>query len=63
MRPFAVDIQGRVSANWNRIVSLGLVPLTVAPFAAGSLNPTTDAVFCALLVLHSHVGFQYVFSW
>ena len=34
------------------------MPLTVAPFAAGSLNPTTDAILCALLLIHSHLGFQ-----
>lgn len=43
-----------------RIISIGLVPLTIAPFAAGSLNPVMDAVLCSLLVVHSHVGFQYV---
>jgi hypothetical protein len=35
----------------------------VAPFAAGSLNPTTDAILCALLVVHSHIGFEYVLSF
>lgn len=34
------------------------MPLTVAPFAAGSLNPTTDAILCGLLLIHSHLGFQ-----
>lgn len=42
-----------------RVIAVGLVPLTVAPFAAGTLNPVTDAVLGALLVLHSHIGFQY----
>ncbi|KAL4809241.1 CybS-domain-containing protein [Aspergillus unguis] len=48
------------SYHWTfeRLVCVGLVPLTIAPFAAGSLNPVTDAVLCSLLVLHSHVGFQ-----
>jgi succinate dehydrogenase (ubiquinone) membrane anchor subunit len=48
------------SYHWTfeRIVSAGLIPLTVAPFAAGSLNPTTDAILCALLVVHSHIGFE-----
>lgn len=52
------------SYHWSfeRIVSAGLVPLTVAPFAAGSLNPVTDSILCALLVLHSHIGFEYVSS-
>lgn len=44
----------------SRIVSAGLVPLCVAPFAAGSLNPVTDSILCALLVIHSHIGFEYV---
>jgi hypothetical protein len=43
----------------NRIISAGLIPLTVAPFAAGSLNPVTDSILCALLVVHSHIGFEY----
>jgi succinate dehydrogenase (ubiquinone) membrane anchor subunit len=36
--------------------------LTIAPFAAGSLNPVTDSILCALLVIHSHIGFEYVSS-
>jgi succinate dehydrogenase (ubiquinone) membrane anchor subunit len=48
------------SYHWTfeRLLAAGLVPLTVAPFAAGSLNPTLDATLCAILVLHSHMGFQ-----
>ena len=44
----------------HRLVAVSLVPLTVAPFAAGSLNPVTDAVLCATLLIHSHIGFEYV---
>lgn len=44
-----------------RLVSTGLIPLTVAPFAAGSLNPIMDATLCSLLLIHSYVGFQYSF--
>jgi succinate dehydrogenase (ubiquinone) membrane anchor subunit len=55
------DVRGGPYAdNLNRIVSAGLVPLTIAPFAAGSLNPITDSILCALLVVHSHIGFEYV---
>ncbi|BCS26201.1 CybS family protein [Aspergillus puulaauensis] len=48
------------SYHWTfeRAVAVGLIPLTIAPFAAGSLNPTTDAILCSLIILHSHVGFQ-----
>jgi succinate dehydrogenase (ubiquinone) membrane anchor subunit len=50
------------SYHWSfeRLLSAGLVPLTIAPFAAGSLNPVTDSILCAVLVLHSHIGFEYV---
>ncbi|KAK3934062.1 CybS-domain-containing protein [Diplogelasinospora grovesii] len=50
------------SYHWTfeRLMSAGLVPLTIAPFAAGSLNPTLDAVLCAALLIHSHLGFQSV---
>ncbi|KAF2743064.1 hypothetical protein M011DRAFT_471778 [Sporormia fimetaria CBS 119925] len=42
----------------SRIVGASLVPLTVAPFAAGSLNPVMDSILCAALVIHSYTGFQ-----
>jgi len=47
------------SYHWTfeRALSLGLVPLTLAPFAYGSLNPVMDSVFVATILLHSHVGF------
>ena len=47
------------SYHWTfeRALSLGLVPLTIAPFAYGSLNPVMDSVLVAALLLHSHVGF------
>ncbi|KAH8156307.1 hypothetical protein CIB48_g11942 [Xylaria polymorpha] len=50
------------SYHWTfeRVIAAGLVPLTVAPFAAGSLNPGLDAVLCALLLVHSHTGMQSV---
>ncbi|KAI0014980.1 CybS-domain-containing protein [Xylariomycetidae sp. FL0641] len=48
------------SYHWtfDRVIAAGLIPLSVAPFAAGSLNPGTDAVLCALLLIHSHTGLQ-----
>jgi succinate dehydrogenase (ubiquinone) membrane anchor subunit len=50
------------SYHWTteRLLAAGLVPLTIAPFAAGSLNPTLDAVLCGAILLHSHLGFQQV---
>ncbi|KAI1749798.1 mitochondrial succinate dehydrogenase cytochrome b560 subunit D [Xylaria castorea] len=48
------------SYHWTfeRVIAAGLVPLTVAPFASGSLNPGLDAVLCALMLIHSHAGMQ-----
>ncbi|SPO02190.1 probable Succinate dehydrogenase [ubiquinone] cytochrome b small subunit, mitochondrial [Cephalotrichum gorgonifer] len=52
------------SYHWtfDRALALGLVPLTLAPFAAGSLNPTLDAVLCGGLLVHSHMGFQNIIT-
>lgn len=49
------------SYHWvfERLLSAGLIPLTIAPFAAGSLNPTMDAFLCATILIHSHIGFEY----
>lgn len=48
------------SYHWTfeRLGSAALIPLTIAPFAAGSLNPITDAALCATILIHSHIGFQ-----
>ena len=45
-----------------RIISAGLIPLTVAPFAAGTLNPIPDAILCSTILIHSYIGFQYVYK-
>ncbi|KAJ5388512.1 Succinate dehydrogenase cytochrome b small subunit [Penicillium cosmopolitanum] len=50
--------EGSYHWTFERAVCVGLIPLSIAPFAAGSLNPVMDAVLCSLLVAHSHVGFQ-----
>lgn len=49
------------SYHWTfeRLLSLGLVPLTIAPFAAGHVSPALDAIFVGTILLHSHIGFQY----
>ncbi|TGZ84555.1 hypothetical protein EX30DRAFT_337068 [Ascodesmis nigricans] len=44
--------------SFERLLSVGLIPLTIAPFAAGSVHPVLDATLGATLVLHSHIGFQ-----
>lgn len=56
--PCRVSNRNRKFSRTLRFVCVGLIPLTIAPFAAGSLNPVMDAVLCSLLVAHSHIGFQ-----
>jgi len=56
--PPASPSHGSYHWTFERLVSAGLIPLTIAPFAAGSLNPTTDAILCAAILIHSHIGFE-----
>ncbi|OCK84824.1 CybS-domain-containing protein [Lepidopterella palustris CBS 459.81] len=56
--PDPAPTHGSYHWSFERLVSAGLVPLCVAPFAAGSLNPAMDATLCALLLVHSHIGFE-----
>jgi len=48
------------SYHWTfeRLIAASLIPLTIAPFAAGSLNPITDAILCGTILVHSHIGFE-----
>jgi succinate dehydrogenase (ubiquinone) membrane anchor subunit len=50
------------SYHWTseRLVSALLIPLTIAPFASGSLNPAMDAILCGSILIHSHIGFESV---
>lgn len=34
--------------------------MTIVPFAAGSLNPMMDGILISLVLIHSHLGFEYV---
>ena len=43
-------------------MSATLIPLTIAPFAAGSVNPVMDATICFGLLIHTYIGFQWVFD-
>ncbi|KAF2864845.1 succinate dehydrogenase subunit D [Massariosphaeria phaeospora] len=56
--PDPAPAHGSYHWSFERIVAGGILPLTMAPFAAGSLNPVMDSVLCALLVVHSHIGFE-----
>jgi len=56
--PPANPSHGSYHWTFERLISAGLVPLTIAPFAAGSLNPTMDAILCGAILIHSHIGFE-----
>merc|ERR1712000_622390 len=47
-----------IPLDFERIVSAGLIPLTLAPFIGGSLNPLTDSLLGATVLIHSYIGFQ-----
>jgi len=56
--PHPSPTHGSYHWTFERLMSAALIPLTIAPFAGGSLNPAMDAVLCSVLLIHSHVGFQ-----
>ena len=56
--PATSPSHGSYHWTFERLISAGLVPLTIAPFAAGSLNPLLDALLCGAIVIHSHIGFE-----
>lgn len=60
--PKSSPVHGSYHWTAERLVALGLVPLTIVPFAAGSMSPTLDAIFVATIIIHSHIGFQYVIT-
>jgi len=60
--PETSPAHGSYHWTFERLLAGGLVPLTIAPFAAGSVSPMLDAVLCAALLVHSHLGFQAVIT-
>lgn len=50
--------EGSYHWTFERLIAAGLIPLTIAPFVAGSLNPATDAIICGAVLVHSHIGFD-----
>ncbi|GKZ33729.1 membrane anchor subunit of succinate dehydrogenase, Sdh4 [Aspergillus brasiliensis] len=56
--PKSHPTEGSYHWTFERLVSASLVPLCIAPFAAGSMSPVMDAVICSAIVVHSHIGFH-----
>ncbi|KIW08586.1 uncharacterized protein PV09_00549 [Verruconis gallopava] len=56
--PAPHPFHGSYHWTFERLVSAGLIPLTLAPFIGGSLNPLTDSILGATILIHSYIGFQ-----
>ncbi|KAJ9611349.1 membrane anchor subunit of succinate dehydrogenase, Sdh4 [Cladophialophora chaetospira] len=56
--PAPDPLHGSYHWTFERILSVALVPLTIAPFAAGSVSPLLDAALIFGIIVHSHAGFQ-----
>lgn len=48
------------SKHWTfeRLVTIGMVPLVVTPFVTGGLSAPLDATLGALILYHSYAGFE-----
>jgi len=53
-------LHGSYHWTFERALSVALIPLTITPFAAGSVNPALDAALIFTILVHSHMGFQSV---
>ncbi len=51
-------LHGSYHWTFERAISVALVPLTITPFAVGSMSPAIDAALIFSLIVHSHMGFQ-----
>lgn len=54
--------EGSYHWTFDRLLTVGLVPLTIAPLSGASLSPVMDSVLCGVLVLHCHTGFQSIIT-
>ncbi|KAK3068056.1 membrane anchor subunit of succinate dehydrogenase, Sdh4 [Teratosphaeriaceae sp. CCFEE 6253] len=53
---------GNYHWTFERIGSAALLPITIAPFAAGALSPLLDGAFVGLIMIHTYIGFQSVIA-
>ncbi|CDK28303.1 unnamed protein product [Kuraishia capsulata CBS 1993] len=55
--PPASKTHGSLHWTTERLVSVGLVPLTFVPLVTGVEYGIADSILAALLLVHSHIGF------
>lgn len=56
--PKASPTHGSYHWTFERLLAVAIIPLTIAPFAAGHVNAAVDAALVFTILLHSHIGFQ-----
>lgn len=49
---------GSLHWTFDRLLVVGMVPLLLTPLAGGSLSPVLDGTLGAIILLHSHLGFE-----
>lgn len=58
--PKSSPTHGSYHWTFERLLAVAIIPLTIAPFAAGHVNAAVDAALVFTILLHSHIGFQWV---
>ncbi|KAF2857681.1 hypothetical protein K470DRAFT_260578 [Piedraia hortae CBS 480.64] len=56
--PDPEPMHGAYHWTFERLLSASLLPITIAPYAAGVFSPLMDGTFVGLLIIHSYIGFQ-----
>lgn len=56
--PLVSPYESNYHWTYERILSVGLVPLTTFPFLMGVDFPYVDTAFCLTVLFHSHCGFK-----
>ncbi|SGZ56514.1 CIC11C00000001206 [Sungouiella intermedia] len=56
--PLVSPYEGNYHWTYERILAIGLVPLTAFPFALGYEFPMVDTAFCLTVLFHAHSGFK-----
>lgn len=56
--PMANYYEGGYHWTYERIITIGLVPLAMSPFIGGVEYPIIDSIFSVLVLFHSHAGLK-----
>lgn len=56
--PLVSPYESNYHWTYERILAMGLVPLTAFPFVMGYEFPMVDTAFCLTVLFHAHSGFK-----